>query len=94
VCRQGSGTAYVRREDVEKIADPKITINGMETDVRAIGTQSVCVDESFTEYMRHVGGLQEGEWLWPIELDASLPDGVYTAQITIDSVSPMSFVLN
>ena len=94
VCREGNVTAYVRREDVEKIADPKITINGMETDVRAMGMQSVCVDESFTEYMRHVGGLQEGEWLWPIELDASLPDGVYTAQITIDSVSPMSFVLN
>jgi len=52
------------------------------------------VDAAFTEYMRHVGSLQEGEWVCAVTLDAGCPDGVHAALIVIDSVSPMSFVLN
>ena len=32
--------------------------------------------------------------VYAIALDAACTEGVYTAQIVIDSVSPMSFVLN
>ena len=52
------------------------------------------MNEEFTEYMRHVGGLQEGEWVFEVQLEADCPDGVYAAQIVVDSVAPMSFVLN
>ena len=60
----------------------------------SIDAEPVRVDESFTDYMRHVGSLQEGEWVFAVVLDVECPDGVYSAQIVIDSVSPMSFVLN
>lgn len=35
-----------------------------------------------------------GEWVYTAAAPTELPDGVYDGVITIESVSPMSFVLN
>lgn len=95
VCREGTVTAYVRQADAEKIpADAKLTVAGMEGRIISAETEPVLVDGSFTEYMRHVGGLQEGEWVRALRLDAECAEGVHAVQIVIESVSPMSFVLN
>jgi len=95
VAQEGTITAYVREGDASKVQEGMtITIGGSKGTVAAISTQPVSVDESFTEYMRHVGSLQQGEWVYAVTLDAVCTDGVYLAEIVIDSVSPMSFVLN
>ena len=93
--REGEVTAYVCQVDAEKVrVGAGVSLNGMEGQVLAIGAEPVMVDGSFTEYMRHVGALQQGEWVYAVTLDAACEEGVYAAQIVIDSVSPMSFVLN
>lgn len=95
VAENGSVTLYVKESDAKGLTEGmNVKVEDYEGTLPLLSQSPAQVNEGFSEYMRHVGGLQEGEWLWPIELDASLPDGVYTAQITIDSVSPMSFVLN
>ena len=97
VIRAGDGqaVAYVRRADAEKVAPGmEVTIGGKEGKVAAIGAEPVQVDDTFTEYMRHVGGLQSGEWVYAVTLELDCPDGVHEGAIVIDSVSPMSFVLN
>ena len=95
VAQEGNVTAWVREADVEKVSAGSAVIDGSaEGTVLSVDTEPVRVNESFTEYMRHVGSLQEGEWVFAVVLDADCPDGVYAAQIVIDSVSPMSFVLN
>ena len=38
--------------------------------------------------------MQAGEWVYAVTLDVDCPQGVYTAEIVVNSVSPMSFVLN
>ena len=94
LARENTLTAYVREDDAAKVVSgAKVTVGGAQGTVLAAG-EMVQVDDSFTDYMRHVGGLQEGEWVYAFTLDAACPDGVYAAQIVIDSVSPMSFVLN
>ena len=35
-----------------------------------------------------------GEWVYEVVLDGALADGVYGAEIVVDSVSPLSFVFN
>ena len=50
--------------------------------------------ESFEAYALHVGGLEAGQWVYPAMLDAALDEGVYEARIVVDSVSPISFLLN
>ena len=97
VIRAGDGQAiaYVRRADAEKVAPGmEATIGGEAGKVREISAEPLQVDDTFTDYMRHVGGLQAGEWVYAVTLDADCPDGVHEAQIVVDSVSPMAFVLN
>ena len=95
VAENGVVTAYVKETDAGKVtADAAVSVGNAQGRVLAIGAQPVSVDESFTEYMRHIGSLQEGEWVYAVTIDAACEDGVYPAQIVIDSVSSMSFVLN
>jgi len=95
VVENGVATAYVKHADIAGIAaDMPVSVGGVQGRVRSVGTSPLQVNDRFTEYMRHAGGLQEGEWVYAVLLDADCADGVYPAQIVIDSVSPMSFVLN
>lgn len=95
VSREGTVTAYVREADAAQVSvQAAVSVNGEEGRVLSIGAEPMPVDEAFTGYMRHVGALQQGEWVYAVMLDVCCPDGVYSAQIVIDSVSPMSFVLN
>lgn len=36
----------------------------------------------------------EGEWVQPYPVEADLPDGIYRADVLLESVPPISFVLN
>ena len=88
-------TAYVRAADAEQVAvGARATVDGAEGRVTAVDAAPVRVDEAFTEYMCHVGGLQQGEWVCAVTLEADCQAGVHAASIVLDSVSPMSFVLN
>ena len=95
VAEQGAVTAYVRQSDADKVAvGMAVDVNGVQGTVAAIRHEPLCVNDAFTDYMRHLGALQTGEWVLPVTLDIALPDGVHAASIIIDTVSPMSFVLN
>lgn len=95
VSRDGAATAFVRESDAEKIAvDATVSIGESAGSVLSVSAEPVRVDDSFSEYMRHIGGLQAGEWVHAVELDIACEEGVHAAQIVIDSVSPISFVLN
>ena len=95
LAENGHVTAYVKEADAAKVAAGQaVTVAGAQGQVAAVSTEPQRVDDTFTDYMRHLGSLQEGEWVFAVTLDAALEDGVHAAQIVIDSVSPMSFVLN
>ena len=93
--QEGSAEAYVREEDAPSVAEGMtVVIGDGKGTVTAISAQPITVDEAFTEYMRHIGGLRQGEWVYVVTLETDCADGVYAAQIVVDSVSPMAFVLN
>ena len=95
VAKDGAVTAYVREAEIDRIQEGMpVTVGGSEGVVASVAAQPVRVDETFTDYTLHVGGLQEGEWVYAVTLGVSCPDGVYTAEITTERVSPMSFVMN
>ena len=95
VAQENSVVAYVRAEDMLSVREGAAVSLGESTGtVSAISDQPIEVDEAFTDYMRHVGGLREGEWVYAVKLDADCADGVHAARIVVDSVSPLSFVLN
>lgn len=95
LAQNGTVMAYVRAEDAQKVSQgAAVTVGENTGSVQSVAAEPVRVAASFSEYMRHVGGLQEGEWVYAVTLDVACADGVYAAEIVIDSVSPMSFVLN
>lgn len=95
VAEEGELVCYVREAEISKVETGiEVSTGGKTFSVEEIAGQPIIVDATFGEYFLHVGGLQVGEWVYVVKLDGSLADGIYAAEIVVDSVSPMSFVLN
>ena len=95
VSGSGEVTCYVRDSDMTDVAQGSaVRIGDREYAVTAIAGEPVAVDGSFTAYALHIGGLSVGQWVYPVTVNAELPDGVYEAAIVTDSVSPISFLFN
>lgn len=87
--------AYIRLEDALNVSEGmKVSVGENEGEIAFISREPVKVDAAFTEYMRHLGDFKSGEWVYEAELSVDCPDGVYTAEIVTETVSPISFVLN
>lgn len=97
LAEDGLIVCYVKEADAGKIENGMLVrIGGKEFTVEDISETPVAVvqGEKFSEYLLHVGNLQAGEWVYEVILDGNLTDGIYSAEIVVDSVSPLSFVLN
>lgn len=92
----GSKSAvYIREAQIASVGEEMyVTVNDRTYGIQEIGTVPFSVDETFSEYALYTGGLKTGEWVYEVRLDAVLPEGVYEANIIIESVKPMSFVIN
>ena len=95
VSENGSVTVYVKEADAPSVQEVmSVRIADAEWTVTSISHAPVRVDDSFSDYALHVGDLQAGEWVYAVQTDAQLPQGVYSVQIVVESVAPMSFVVN
>lgn len=98
----GRNVVYIKETDMVSGENRKasveegtcVTVGGQEYKIKSIGTEPVSVGGTFSEYAMHIGDLKNGEWVYEATLDAVLPDGVYAAEIVVESVKPMSFVIN
>ncbi len=93
----GSIVCYVKEADAENVeSGMTVRIGGNEFTVESVSASPVAVAQGgkFSEYLLYVGGLQVGEWVYEVVLNGELADGVYAAEIVVDSVSPLSFVFN
>lgn len=62
--------------------------------VTEVSAVPVAAGETLSDYALHVGGFTADEWICLIRTDAQVPDGIYAAEIVIERVTPMSFVVN
>lgn len=88
---------YVKESDIGSVSsDLKVRLNGEEYGIKEIALQPIQLDEDFPEYLAHLGGIAQGEWAYAVTLDgtAGADGGIYEAQIVIESISPMSYVIN
>jgi hypothetical protein len=47
-----------------------------------------------SEYAIHASGLTAGEWVYAVKVTGDIADGVQKAEIVIERISPISFILN
>lgn len=87
---------YVTEESAAKIQPGmKLTANGAEFTVLNVSAQPISAGSVLNEYALHVGDFQADDWIYGISVaEAPLAEGIYSAKITVDSVSPKTFVIN
>ena len=88
---------YVKESDIDSVSPGmKVHLEDTEYTISQIALQPVQTDETFPEYLAHLGQITEGEWVYAVVLDgtAGADGGIYEAQIVIESIAPMSFVIN
>lgn len=90
----GIATLYIGEEDIDKVK-PDMTVKIDGTDYKIMSIASRPLEASgIDSFVLHKGNLEESEWLYPITLEGVIEDGVYNASITIERVSPISYILN
>ena len=95
VSQDGQTVLYVKEDNIASVRENMSVYIGDETyKVTSVGAEPVAVTEEFSEYARHTGELSVGEWVYVVQIDGSLANGAYRAQIVTDSVSPLYFVFN
>ncbi len=94
-CTNGTMTCYVSSDDIRQITDDmKVTVENRDYEILSIGNTAIKAGDGLNEYLRYLGGFSEDEWLYEITVKTDLPDGDYEAEIVVESISPMSFILN
>ncbi len=95
VAENGELTVYVKEADIDSIEEGMtVRIGDKEGKITEISTTPTTVDGTFSDYALHVGNLVNGEWVFAIRVSGEFTDGVHNADIVVESVSPMSFILN
>ena len=91
----GELVCYIAEDDLDAVrVGQTVHVDGQDYALSDVAARPVAADESLDSYALHVGGLEAGQWVYPAALDGTLPEGVYAAQVVVDSVSPISFLLN
>lgn len=97
VTENDQSLCYVKDADAQALKTGMLVWIGDEKfHITEIQKQPIQVDDSFAEYLLHVGDLHEGEWVYIAALDHTYgEDGmIIQAEIVIESIAPVSFVVN
>lgn len=97
ITEEGRTVCYVKESEIGMVtSDMKVRLEGGEYGIAEISVQPVQIDSSFPDYLAHLGGITQGEWVYAVVLDGTggMDGGIYEAEIVIESISPMTFVIN
>ena len=91
----GNAVIYVGESEVEKLEiGMTVRSEDKEYQITDIAKDPIKVDGSLSDYAIHASGLTVGEWVYAVSMDGEHSDGVQKADIVIESISPISFILN
>ncbi|MBR5265185.1 MAG: hypothetical protein IKV63_01065 [Clostridia bacterium] len=95
VCKDGDAYCYISEKDADKLSDDAfVRIEDSEYKINDVSQLPVPAVEEISPYGLHLGGLEDDEWVYAAETDAALNDGIYKACVILESVSPISLILN
>ncbi len=102
VCKVNNGqiTCFLSEENVHKVeAGMKISLEGKEYEISKIEKMPVYAADNLEDYGLYLGGFSKDGWVYVATVKTSgaadgLNDGYYTGEITVESISPMSFITN
>lgn len=94
-CKNGILTLYIPEKYDETLkTGMTVTAEGREYTISEITTVPVLLTDATDPYVLHISGLSAGEFCMIATAQTDLPDGIYSAVVTFDSVAPISFITN
>lgn len=95
VCENGKVYCYISENDMEKITDNSYArIESSEYSLDNISKLPVPASDVISSYGLHIGNFESDEWVYIAEIESALEDGIYKTNIIIESVSPISLLMN
>lgn len=88
---------YVKEDDIDRInSEMLVRIKNDEYSVERISHQPILVDEDFSDYLCYIGNLSKGEWVYEVKLNEAYgePESIFEVDIVLESISPVTFVIN
>lgn len=83
----------VKREYGDRFADDMhMQLNGTEYSVSLRDAKPVAIDADFDSYALFVGDMDLGEWVYEIDVDGQIPEGIFEARLVTERLSPLSFI--
>lgn len=93
--QDGVAVCYVQEADAAQMKPGMpVVIRGQSGTIGAVSTDPVLVDGGeMHPYLLELSGLTAGSYCYEVKIDISgLEDGVYAADITVESIKPIAFV--
>ncbi len=95
VVQGGKATCYVSAQDAKSLAPGmEVRVDGNTGSITGVAAAPVEITADFDAYALYLSGLKTGDWVIPVTVACAAPDGAYMAQIVLETISPISFVLN
>lgn len=96
VTQNGQSIGFVSEENYKDIT-PGMEVQCGENRFKIVDVSAHAGDsaEILSDYAIHALKAESGEWVHSFELDGKTPDdGVFPATVTIESINPISFIIN
>lgn len=97
ISRDYNSYIYIKEADLEKVKtgmSVEIINDENKYEIAEIETTPEKVTDELSEYARHLGNFQIGEWVYKCKLNRNLREGTYGANIVVERIAPMVFITN
>ena len=95
VADNGEVAAYIPESAVDAVVKSRTAdINGEKVTLEPDALEPISVTDSTNIYVRKAGNLNVGDIVYEIPIKESIADGVYSAKIVTETVSPLSLLMN
>ncbi|MCR5403935.1 MAG: hypothetical protein K6E91_09005 [Butyrivibrio sp.] len=88
-----SAVCLVKKEFGDRLTDDMhVQVNSAEYSVLLKKSKPVSIDQTIDSYALFVGDMELSEWVYEIEVEGNIPEGVYEARLVTERISPLSFI--
>ncbi len=95
VADNGEVAAYIPESAIEAVVTSRTASIGDQTlTLEPDALEPISVTDSTNIYVRKAGNLNVGDIVYEIPIKESLDDGIYSAKIVTETISPVSLLLN
>ena len=95
ISSNGKATCLVPADRLDAVlAEGSIRIAETEYALTDDGRSFLLVTGDTDASIRMAGGLADGDTVKPLSVEGSLPDGVFSGTVVVDSINPIKFIIN